>query len=512
MTNTSYPPARTAVRPAGDLGPGSAPGEERCRVKSNPKAPLVGRVVNAARQPDLDGIKAPVAREIDVHDCPVSGTLPPRLRGSFVRNGPNPMFEPVGRYNVLDGDGMLHEVAFGDSGVRYRNRWIMSRGLAAEIAHGRAIYPGLGSVLSFPDPALTGDAGPVKNPANTHVIEHAGRRLALWEGGRPTEVTADLETVGEYDVGGRLEGAMTAHPRLDPRTGEMLAFGYSLFEPYLRYHVVDADGTLSHSVELDLPAPVMMHDFVMTEHHAVFLDSPLVFDLAGLGRGPLVRWMPERGARIGVLPRRGGPDDIRWFDVEPGHVQHFWSGWEDGDRIELLGSRYDAPDFGIDDTTEPTERAAKDENARPARFWVDLSAGRAGWEPMDDLEGDFNRINPAFDGVRVRHLYMSGFTVPGRHLGDFDAIVAYDTSTGGRVWWSAGPHGHVGESVFAADPEGTGENDGWLLNAVHYDDRDATDLVVLDARDVAAGPVAAVHLPQRLPFGFHANWFPQVGG
>jgi carotenoid cleavage dioxygenase len=468
---------------------------------------FVGQVTNHARQPDLTGEKAPVIDEIDVADCAVSGQLPPVLRGTFVRNGPNPMFEPVGRYNVLDGDGMLHAVTITDDGVSYRNRWIRSRGLLAEVAQGRAIYPGLGNVTDFPDPAFTGTAGPVKNPANTHIIEHAGRRLALWEGGLPTEVTRDLDTVGEYDFDHRLTGAMTAHPRLDPRTGEMLVFGYSLFPPYLRYHVVDADGTLSHSIAIDLPNPVMMHDMVMTEHHAVFLDSPMVFDVANIGHGPMVKWVPEHGARIGVLPRRGAPDDIRWFEIEPGHVQHFWSGWADGDRVEFHGCRYDAPDFGLDNTTDLAQRSAKDNNARPARFWVDLAAGAAGWEPIDDLEGDFNRINPAYDGARVRYLYMSAFSGQGRHLGDFDSIVKYDDATGQRSLWSAGPIGHVGESVFAADPAGTAEDDGWLINAVYYDDRDTTDVVVVDARDVASGPVATIHLPRRMPFGFHANWF-----
>lgn len=474
-------------------------------------APLVGHVTNPADQPDLRHNRAPVPDEIDAVDLPVTGELPEGMRGQFVRNGPNPLFEPIGRYSVLDGDGMLHSVTFDERGVSYRNRWIRSRGLLAEVAHGAAIYPGLGNVMEFPDRSLTGDAGPVKNPANTHVIEHGGRRLALWEGGLPTEVTAGLDTVGEHDFGGRLRGSMTAHPRLDPRTGEMFMFGYSLFQPYLTYHVVDPDGTLSHSVELDLPAPVMMHDMVMTEHHAVFLDSPYVFDLANLGNGPMVRWMPGNGCRIGVMPRRGAADELRWFEIEPGHVQHFWSGWADGDRIEFHGCRYPAPDFGIDNTTPLDERSAKDLTARPARYRVDLAAGTAGWEPMDDLEGDFNRINPAYDGVAVRYLYMSGFTRHDRHLGDFDAVVRYDDLTGERTLWSAGPHGHVGESVFAADPAGTAEDDGWLLNAVYDDERDTTDLLVLDARDVSAGPVAAVHLPRRLPFGFHANWFPEEG-
>ncbi|MCC5951899.1 MAG: carotenoid oxygenase family protein [Acidimicrobiia bacterium] len=475
-----------------------------------PFPPIVGQVTNAAHQPDLAGNRCPVADEIDATACAVSGELPPELRGSFVRNGPNPAFEPIGRYSALDGDGMLHAVTIDDAGVSYRNRWIRSRGLGAEVAHGAAVYPGLGDVLNFPDRALTGDAGPVKNPANTHIIEHAGRRLALWEGGLPTEVTSGLDTIGEYDFDGRLRGPMTAHPRLDPRTGEMLMFGYSLFEPYLVYHLVEADGTLSHSVEIDLPAPVMIHDMIMTEQHAVFLETPYVFDLENIGKGPMVRWMPERGARIGVLPRRGAAEDLAWFDIEPGHVQHFWSGWVEGDRIEFHGCRYQNPDFGIDNTTELDHRSAKDHYALPARFWVDLAAGTAGWETMDDLEGDFNRINPAYDGVRVRYLYMSAYTQPDRHLGDFDAVVKYDDATGKRTIWSAGPAGHVGESVFVADPDGSAEDDGWLLNIVYYHDRHTSDLVVIDARDLAAGPVAAVHLPRRVPFGFHANWFPAV--
>jgi len=473
----------------------------------NRPAVLAGHVTNEGHQPDLAGNLFPVDREYDVARCEITGALPPGLRGSFIRNGPNPMFEPIGRYHMFDGDGMLHSVTFDDGDVGFRNRWIRSRGLEAEARLGRSVYPGLSQVMNFPDPALVGDAGPVKNPANTHIIRHAGRYLALWEGGLPTEVTASLDTVGEYDFDGKLRGSMTAHPRLDPRTGEMFFFAYSVFEPVIRYYAVDASGALVHSVKIDVPAPVMMHDFVITEDHAVFLDSPIVFDLEHLGEGPLTKWCPENGTRIGVMPRLGRADDMRWFEIEPGHVQHFWNGWVEGDRIVLSGSRLTHPDFGIDPNAPLDESAASASPGCPTRFWVDLNAGEAGWEQFDDLGGDFCRINDEMNGGRSRYQYMSAFLDHDRSIGDFDAIVKYDDVTGERQVWSAGPSGHVGESVFAPDPDGSAEDDGWLVNAVYDSGTDRTDVCVLDARAVAAGPIARVHLPHRMPFGFHANWF-----
>ena len=468
---------------------------------------LTGQVTNRENQPDLMGNLFPIDGEHDLDRCKVTGKVPEGLRGSFVRNGPNPLFEPVGRYHMFDGDGMLHSVTFGDGGASFRNRWIRSRGLEAEAKLGRAVYPGLSEVTNFPDPSLVGDAGPVKNPANTHIVRHAGHYLALWEGGLPTEVTASLDTVGEYDFDGNLHGAMTAHPRIDPRTGEMFFFAYSVFEPVIRYYVVDATGALIHRAKIDIPAPVMMHDFVITEHHAVFLDSPIVFDLENFGSGPMVQWRPDHGTRIGVMPRLGSADDVRWFEIEPGHVQHFWNGWADGDRIELSGCRFTHPDFGIDPKAPLDQSVASASPGHPARFWVDLKAGKAGWEQLDDLGGDFCRINDDSTGIRSRYSYMSAFLDANRSIGDFDTIVKYDDTSGDRQIWSAGSTGHVGESVFAPDPDGTAEDDGWLINAVYDSGRESTDVCILDARDVAAGPIARVHLPHRMPFGFHANWF-----
>jgi carotenoid cleavage dioxygenase len=232
-----------------------------------------------------------------------------------------------------------------------------------------------------------------------------------------------------------------------------------------------------------------------------------------MGTGePLMAWRPENGTRLGVIPRRGGPKDIRWFEVEPSHVQHFWNAWVDGSRIELSGCRYDRVNFGLETEDSGTAAGVETIGSHPARYWIDLAAGTAGWEPIDDMLGEFGRINDDRTGVRTNCLYMPAFTRPGAVAGDFDTIVKYDTATGTRTTWYAGDTGHVGEAVFAPDPDGTAEDDGWILNLAHDSGRNRSELLVLDARDIAAGPIARVEVPQRVPFGFHANWFASGAG
>ena len=476
--------------------------------------PLLGHVTNAAGHHDLDGNMFPVDREIGPVACEVIGEIPSALRGRWVRNGPNQMFEPIGGHHIFDGDGMLHGLDIAGGRATYRNRWIRSRGLEAEIALGRAVYPGLSDMMNFPAKELVGDAGVVKNRANTHIIRHAGKYLALWEQGLPTEVTADFHTVGEWDFDGKVKGAMTAHPRLDPRTGEMFAFSYNLFAPYLTYYVVDPTGVLVHEVDLDLPAPVMMHDFLITEAHAVFMDSPVTFDMEAIGTDEsMVKWRPENGTRFGVMPRMGTADDIRWFEVEPSHVQHFWNAWVDGNRIELSGCRFPEVDFGFR-PEGADDGGIETIGAHPARYWIDLDSGTAEWEPIDDeILGEMCRINDDRNGVRTDCLYMSAFAREDAIAGDFDTIVKYDTASDTRTSWYAGDTGHVGENVFAPDPDGNAEDDGWIINSTHDDAGDGqSSVVILDARDIAAGPVARVLIPQRMPFGFHANWFPATSG
>ncbi len=465
-------------------------------------------VTNTHQQPFLSGQMTPVSDELDVPSCKVTGEIPASLRGKFVQNGPNPRFEPQGRYHMFDGDGMLHAVDFKDGSVSYKNRWIRTPMLEAEIRAGRALYPGLADLMNFPDPALVGDAGPIKNPANTHIVKHAGKFLALYETGLPVEVTADLETLGVRDFDGKLPSGITAHPRIDPVTQEMFFFAYSPFPPYLRYFVADAQGRLVHSVDLATPAPTMIHDFLITDEHAVFLDSPLVLNMNAINEGgPMVSFKPENGTRLGVMPRFGQADDIIWHDIENGHVQHFWNGWHENGIVEVSGTFNSNPQFGMDTDGDMDDSSASAQAGVATRFKIDLAKGKATVEKFDDMEGDFCRFNDEMNGVRTRHHYMGGFQDERGIIGQFDTLVKYDDQTNGRETWYSGKNHHLGEAVFAPNPGGAAEDDGWLVFTDHDHVENTTDVCVVDAQNLEAGPIARVHMPRKVPFGFHVNWF-----
>jgi carotenoid cleavage dioxygenase-like enzyme len=451
--------------------------------------------------PFLQGYFAPVPDELDVDGLAVTGQIPPELEGTYVRNGFNQAFPPIGHYHLFDGDGMLHAVDLRGGTARYRNRYIESKGLLAERRAGRALFGGL-SELVMPDPEVMAEVGMLKNTANTHIIRHAGRHLALMEACPPTEVTASLDTVGEYDFDGRLAGAMTAHPKIDPVTGELLFFGYGAFPPFLRFHVADATGALVRSVDVDLPRAVMMHDFVVTQHYAVFFDLPAVFDVPGaLAGGPIVSWQPDQGARIGVLPRSGSTHDLRWFDIDPCYIFHFVNGWDEEDQLVVDACRAPGLPIGFGDPDD-----APSESARLHRWTIDLATGTVRDEPRSEHFGDFPRINDAFAGSRARYGYLGDATRCDTVPPQFTGLARYDLHTGDVVVHRYGDRYEAGEPVFAADPDRTGEDEGWILQFVYDRETESSDLVIHDARDIEGEPTARVHLPRRVPFGAHGNW------
>ncbi len=431
---------------------------------------------------------APVG-ESEAHDLEVVGSLPPALAGLYLRNGPNSLGVDTSHWFL--GDGMVHGVRLeGGKAPWYRARYIKTEALGAT---GDALAP----------PTLT------HHQANTSILVHQKRVLCLEEVGLPYQISSDdLSTIGPYDFSQKLKTAMTAHPKLDPLTGELLFFGYGVFEPALTYHRVDAKGVLVQSEKIPLPKAVMMHDFQVTATHVVFMDLPILFDidLAISGSGFPFRWAPENGARIGVMPRTGTAADVKWIEIEPCFVFHTWNAFHDPKNpaiIHLDAIRY----------TSIWEKNSSDFNTdgRAHRFSIDTAAGKVGLTQLDDHIAEFPRISPRQQGGVYRYGYClstDGVVAADGSLPAFNHVAKYDHQTGKRQLHALAAGQELDEAMFVADPAGKGEDDGWLLAYMfdHADNR--SQLLVLDAAEISAPPVARVLLPHRVPHGFHGAFVP----
>jgi carotenoid cleavage dioxygenase len=452
------------------------------------------------KSPFLEGNFAPVERELIAEDLVVLGQLPRELDGVYVRNGPNPQFPPLGRYHWLDGDGMLHAVTLSGGRASYRNRAIHTRAFELERRRGRALWTGLLERQRFDNPE-----GAVKNTANTSLVWHANRLLALHEQGEPYQIELpDLETLGPCTFGRRLRHPLSPHPKVDPVTGEMFAIGYSpVAKPHLQYTVIAKDGALAHSTAIELPIGVLMHDFAITERWAVFMNHPYTFDVRRwLRNESLARFEPERGSYLGLLPRRESGAGARWFPIAPCFVYHVVNAWDEGEEVVLDVFHRSGLDLSLD--VEPGHSPA-----HPTRLWrwrIDPRSGSVRESQLDDQNAELPSIHPARVGRRARFAFASRFRTDVR-LPLADALVKYDFQRGAEsVTHSFGKDRNGGECVFVPRPGATSEDDGHLLAFVHDEPEGQSELLVIDARDLRGPPLARVMLPQRVPYGLHGAW------
>ncbi len=448
---------------------------------------------------------APVKKEITADNLTVEGELPKELEGMFLRNGPNPQFKPIGLHHWLDGDGMLHCVEISNGKASYRNRYIRTDGFKVEQTQGKAIWPGLLNLPRFDTPyGLM-----MKNTANTSCVFHAGKLLALWEAGAPYEIRLpDLETVGVYTFNDKIASTFTAHPKVDPVTGEMIVFGFApIAPPYLEYSVVSKEGELKRTVPIDIPAPVMMHDFAITEHYTIFLDMPLTFKPMRIMQGQLpIKFEPQNPSRIGILPRNGDNRTIRWFKVSACMLYHVGNAWEEGDELVLLATR--APDTYLfipqEDKGEGGETEFED--FRLYRYRINLATGVVKEEALDNVATEFPRINDDFTGRKTRYMYASQQATYMRPRLLLDGLIKYDLETGSSQLHEFGRGRFGGDSAFAPRPGAAAEDDGWLLTMVWDAVAKQSELLIIDAQNFTSEPVARILMPQRVPYGFHATW------
>jgi carotenoid cleavage dioxygenase len=431
----------------------------------------------------LRGNGRPVTEELTLTSLPVKGSIPAELDGRYMRNGANPITGMSD--HAFFGDGMVHGVRLRGGTIEwYRNRYVRTPFYA-------------NPTLDILDPSVLMD--PTASKANTNVIGHAGKILALEEGHYPYQLDGNLDTVGAVDFEQGLKGSFTAHPKICPVTGELLAFGYGAFEPYLRYVRVAADCTLAQDVPITVGGPTMMHDFNITRNYVIFMDLPAVFDLdlAMAGEMP-IHWSDTYPARLGVMPRNGTDADVRWFDLDPCYVFHPMNAYEDGTSIIIDVARLDH-----------IWRESMFDFPPPMlwRWTIDTVTGAVHQRQLDDRPAEFPRVADSKVGLQHRFGYMAAaeFTdLEEASLRD-GTLLKYDLETGQRSDLNLGRGSMPGEPVFVAAEGGVDEDDGYLMTFVYDSDRDASRFVVLDAKTMDPEPIASVDLP-RIPFGFHGNW------
>ena len=455
--------------------------------------------------PYLQGSYAPTDQQIEVTLRVLAGSIPEDLAGVFVRNGPNPQRSAEGRHHWFDGDGMLHAVEFTNGQATYRNRWIETAGLQLERSTGEAHWQG----IREPVRKLT-LGRPYKDTANTDVKFHNGALLALWyQCGEPYRVDpVSLQTLGVDDFAGKRSTAVSAHVKVDARTGEMMFFEYSVRPPYMHYGVVSAAGDQLSLVPVELPGPRLPHDMAITEHYSILMDLPVCVDTEALQRG---RWRsvyrPELGSRFAIIPRHGQAENIRWFLAEPCYIYHVVNSWEEGDEVVMVAHKVARP-VANSEADSATEFERMLQNLQmSAELWewrFNLLSGETTERCLDRVNAEFPSTNPRYQGYPTRYGYA--VTIGPLPTLRFDGIRKYDFASGNHQEVRFGEGIYGSESPFAPSTSAMQEDDGYLVSFIQNENHNRSELWIYDARNLQAGPCTRLEIPQRVPLGFHACW------
>ncbi len=442
------------------------------------------------KNPYLQGNYAPLTEEFTAEKLRVRGEIPQELNGRFLRIGPNPLAPDPSTHHWFLGNGMVHGLRLTEGyALWFKSRFIRDD----EITKLKGWQPVEGPVGKF---QLSGGV------ANTNVIGHAGKIFALVEAGNlPVEINKDLETLGRTNFNETLTGGLSAHPHVDPGTGELHSICYSPLMDDLQYVVVSSNGQVRKTVDIPVPGQPMVHDCMITKNYVIVMDLPVIFDatVAAAGFKLPYKWHPEYGARIGLLPREGSSSQISWHEVEPCYVFHPMNSFEDKfGHVVLDVIRHDKM-FSTD------MLGPSDGHTTLDRWIIDPKKTQIIEKRLDDRQQEFPRI----DDRRVGQPYRYGYTVDLPEFEEIAGLRQYDLKKGSIETHLQAGYRVFMEPVFVPRSKDADENEGWVLAYVYDRRENLSDVVIIDASNISAAPVATIKLPQRVPYGFHANWIPE---
>ncbi|WP_298283548.1 carotenoid oxygenase family protein [Novosphingobium sp.] len=473
---------------------------------------------------NFTGPLEPTRIEADVCNLEVEGSIPASICGTFFRVQPDPAQVPFIKDDIFfNGDGLVSAFVFKDGRVDYRSRYAHTPKLLAERAAGQALFGRYRNPFTD-DPSV---AGMNRTTSNTHVFVHAGKLLALKEDAMPTAMDpVTLETIGEERFGGAITGeTFTAHPKVDPVSGELIGFGYEakgLGSRDLVYYAVDAQGQLVREVFIEAPYASMVHDWGVTQSYVIFALSPLRCNSIDAMRAGGAHFVYDNALEqlYGVLPRDGEAKDIRWFRLPHGFQAHSFNAFEDGRKVylDMTVASGNVFDFFPDENGHVPHPMTL--TVPVTRMCFDLGSGEASRRELttpDRIMGDFPHCDDRYATLPYRYGFMTSID-PSREydydrLGPpagmfFNGVGRLDMHTGEAKRWWAGPSSGMQEPVFVPRSADAPEGDGYIMAVVDRLAERRSDLVVLDTDDIEGEPLALVRLPFRLRTGLHGNWVP----
>ena len=473
----------------------------------------INTTLGQTNHPYMTGAWTPQHEEVTAENLEVlEGEIPTDIDGIYLRNTENPIHEPLGRYHPFDGDGMIHQISFKNGQADYRNRFIPTRCFQAEQIAGGSLWGGLMDGPGTSKRPGFGAHGGLKDSASTDIILHNGKALATFyqcgEAYVMDPETLEFEGVAPWVP---LDG-ISAHPKLDERTGELMFFNYSKHPPYMHYGVVDAGGKLVTYVPIPLPGPRLPHDMAFTENWSILNDFPVHWDEKLLERGVhAVRTHKGKPTRFGLIPRHGTTDDLRWFEAEPTYVLHWLNAYEEGDEIILDGYFQENP------TPEPHHEAGEYSHLMPFldlhslqsklhRWRFNLKDGTTREERLDDRVVEFGMINQAYAGRKNRYVY-SVTSRPGWFL--FNGFIKHDLETGESETVELEPGRYASEAPFAPRKNAKSEDDGYLVSFIIDENKGTSECILIDALRFSDGPVCRIKLPHKISSGTHSTWAPR---
>lgn len=445
----------------------------------------------------LKGIWEPLIFECDINDPIIVGGIPKELNGTFYRNGPNPQYVYSENYHMFEGDGMIHAITFYQGEVCYQNRWIRTDKFLSERKARKSLFGGMRD-FNIRDQSVQHLSA---NTANTNVIWHHNQLLALNEGSLPCSInTNDMTQCEIYTFNQALNCTMMAHPKIDPKTGELLFYSY--FGPDFKFLIADRQGKIAFQNTLTMPFKCMMHDFAITENFTILPLFPLTWDFQRIMQNETVfKWEPNLNTRFAIVPRYGNDSEVIWFEDKSTMGFHVVNAREEGNHLIL--------EMVVMDDIQNHTVAFGDDNTFYKNYltrWIfDLNKKSIKKERLDDKNVEFPRVDERFVGQPNRHAYMNSTMDESlHHL--FDAVVHFDMKTNEKKIHHFGKGSYPLEPIFVPRSKDGEEGDGFLLVYVYREELNRSDLVILDAQDVDHEPLAIIQLPHRVPFGFHGCW------